>query len=655
MSSTSADYAAFPPGVEYPSKADLRKDVHKSLPTITPGAIDPASIAGDMPAVQAKAALDAVNAALASNDAKKLASLFYAEQAFWKDIAALTNHLRTFTTPSVVAAALLQMKVARQIEGNVELARDPDFVVLSPATVSSTQLPLADCLEAKPNPLLMLLFPVRADASKGPISWKIWVLTTWAETLLQHPEDVKLLFSPGRDLDKLEIIETDVFILGAGTAGLGTAARLKALGVESIAADRNARVGDNWNRRYDCLKIHVPTANCELPYTYYKKELQDPYLLTKYDVAEHSIQYAKDFQLNVILSAKVQSTVYHTLEKKWTIVLDIANGSGAKTIICNHFIQATGAGGGRPYIPAIQGEDLYKGVSVHSTRYQNAQLLAKDGVKSVVVIGSANTAFDIIEDCHAAGLKTTLVARSPTYVLPFEHIMDPHSIGAYTVLPLDTADRVLNTMPEALSGPFAQALLSHLASQEPDRYLALSQAGFPVLDSRDPSVNIQHNLLERCGGHYLDVGGTKLISEGKVAVRGNVEPIAYTDTGLRLSDGSELTADAVIWGTGFADLDNRATVIEALGGTASQETKNKDVLTPVEIGARLDACWGVDAEGEVRGMAKRHLRMENYWIIGGTFQNQRWWSRHMVQQIKLSLESSLPPAYRDTPEPDLEI
>ncbi|KAI0423091.1 hypothetical protein F5X98DRAFT_382412 [Xylaria grammica] len=655
MSSTSTNYEAFPPGVEYPPKVDLRKDVHKALPTIAPGTVDPASMAGEIPAIQAKVVLDALNAALASHDTKKLAGLLFEEQAFWKDIAALTNHLRTFTTPGVIAAALLQMRAARQIENAIELVGDPRFVVISPVTMFlncaisfRTRSPALGCLGT------MLLFPVKANTDDGPISWKIWVLTTWAETLLLHPEDEKLLLSPGRDLDKLETMETDVFILGAGSAGLMTAARLKTLGVESIIADRNARVGDNWSQRYDNLRIHVPTASCELPYSYYRKELQNPYLLTRHDVAEHSRQYAENFHLNVILSAKVQSTVYHTLEKRWTVILDIANGSETKTIICKHFIQATGWGAGGPHVPAIPGKDLYKGYSVHTMSYKNAQLLAKDGVKSVAVIGSANTAFDIIQDCHTAGLETTMVVRSPTYIVPFEHITDPRGFGAYTILPLDAADKLLNTMPEALGGPVAQTLLAHLASQEPGRYLALSRAGFPVFDSSDPSASLQHNLLERGGGHYVDIGGTKLISEGKVAVRGNVEPIAYTNAGLRLSDGSELIADAVIWATGFADFNNEKTAPKVLGAATYQQTNDKNILTPVEIAARLDACWGVDAEGEVRGMGKRHLRMENYWVMGGAFTHQRWWSRHIAQQIKLALEGSLPPAYRDTPEPDQE-
>ncbi|KAI0805664.1 hypothetical protein GGR55DRAFT_680858 [Xylaria sp. FL0064] len=578
MPSTYPDHETFPPGVEYPPQADLRKHVQKSLPTIPPETIDLNSIDGSVTGAQAQAVLDTFNSALDYGDVGLLAGMFYAKQAFWRDIAALTCHWRTFTTPSVVAAALLKMKAARQLEGMIELTGDPHFVAVNPAL-------------------------------------KIWVLSTWTESLLDYPEDERLLSVPGRHLCGLEAVETAVFILGAGTSGLMTAARLKALGVESVVADRNDQLGDNWLQRYDSLRLHVPTSNCEMPYLYYREELQTPHQLTKYDIAEHLIQYAGDFHLNVLLSARVQSTVFDRCEKKWTVKLKLADEPSVKTIICKHFIQATGFGSGKPYVPSIPGNEHYRGIVIHSSQYRKAQTLAKKGVKSVAVIGSANTAFDVIQDCHVA-------------------------------------DKLLNTMPQALDGRFSHGLFAHLASLEPDRYLALSQAGFPVLDSRDPSADVQHHLVERGGDHYVDVGGTKLISEGKVAVRGYVEPTSYTNTGLSLSDGSSITADVVIWCTGYADF--RATAVDPFGGAVSPDRKQKDVLTPEEIVARMDACWGVDAEREVRGMAKRHLRLENYWNIGENIQQQRWSSRHIVQQIKLALEGSLPPAYLDTPQPDQE-
>lgn len=126
----------FPPGEEYPPRADLRKDVYRPLPKIAPGTVDPAALTGDVPANYAQALLSDVNAALASSDAEKLADCFYPEQAFWRDIVALTSHLRSFAKPNVVAAALLGLKPLRGIEGKIELAGDPHFAVMSPVMVS---------------------------------------------------------------------------------------------------------------------------------------------------------------------------------------------------------------------------------------------------------------------------------------------------------------------------------------------------------------------------------------------------------------------------------------------------------------------------------------------------------------------------------------
>jgi hypothetical protein len=199
------------------------------------------------------------------------------------------------------------------------------------------------------------------------------------------------------------------------------------------------------------------------------------------------------------------------------------------------------------------------------------------------------------------------------------------------------------------------------ASAEPERYAALQAAGFPVLDSRDPKCALIHNLLERAGGHYVDVGGTKLIEEGKVGIKANAEPVAYTKTGLRFSDGSCVDADAIIWCTGYADLNVCETAAEILGSASAVDGVSsgvndeiKHLLGPREIASRLDATWSIDSEGEIRGMWKRHLGLDNFWIMGGYTQQHRWHSRTLALQIKAALEGILPPAYRDTPSPRVE-
>ena len=92
-------------------------------------------------------------------------------------------------------------------------------------------------------------------------------------------------------------------------------------------------------------------------------------------------RYVENFHLNVALSSTVQSTTYQLAEQKWIVQVKTATERHTKTITAKPFVQATGLGGGNPHIPSIGGGREYKGISIHSVRYRNAQLLAEQGVK----------------------------------------------------------------------------------------------------------------------------------------------------------------------------------------------------------------------------------------------------------------------------------
>lgn len=258
----------------------------------------------------------------------------------------------------------------------------------------------------------------------------------------------------------------------------------------------------------------------------------------------------------------------------------------------------------------------------------------------MIIVGSANTAFDVLEDCNAAGLQTTMNVRSPTYIVPLSYVCDKMSLGAYDI-GVEFADRMFQTGPSAVDTQLARGLFAMFGSKEPERYAALAKAGFPVLDSTHPDTDLMSNLLEHAGGHYVDTEGTRLLSEGKAGIKAMVEPVAFTENGLKFSDGTTLTADAVIWCTGFADKYEPNLTAEILGGGPEAE----------DIASRLDATWGLDEEGEIRGMWKRHLRVENYYTFGGFTSQHRYYSRVIALQIKAAIEGILPPAYRDTPQP----
>jgi hypothetical protein len=421
------------------------------------------------------------------------------------------------------------------------------------------------------------------------------------------------------------MLETDVFVLGGGNAAAALAARLKALGVSNITVDRNANVGDNWALRYDSLKFHVPTSYCGLPYIDYPAELQHK-TLRRDDLAAHLKKYVKTFGLDVINSVDIIST---TLEEDGRWNVKFRTPGGEFTVLAKHLVQATGIGSQIPYTPSILERDAYNGIAMHSSQYKNATISEDQGVKTVCIVGSASTAFGVIEDCYNAGLEVTMIVRSPQYLVPLGYICHELGLGSYN-LDVEASDNMFMMMSMIVDSQLGQGLFAQLASQEPDRYSALREAGFPVVDSRDPDAALMHNLVERGGGHYVDTGTTKLLAEGKVNFRAGVEPRAYTNSGLLLSDDTHLDADAAIWCTMYADNDPRETVADIM-----------------KIALLVVATWGVDEEDEIRGMWKRHSKVDNYWFMGGFTQQHRWYSRTLAQQIKASLEGVLPPPYLD--------
>ncbi|KAG9603388.1 hypothetical protein KCU77_g923, partial [Aureobasidium melanogenum] len=526
--------------------------------------------------------------AMALGDAEAVENCFFAQQAFWKDQLAFTWHLRTFITPKYITRALLETQHLRYLITQFELVGDADLVQVGPKLLFltcsfafETRFPAAKC---RGKMWLLPYKPSEHQSGAGGLNWKIWIMSTRLDYLHGLYEHQDLLHAPCQPLSHLEIFETDVLIVGAGNAAAALAARLKALGVSKVMADRNAHVGDNWALRYDSLKFHVPTPYCELPYEEYHRKLREK-ILGRDDLAAHLKRYVKLLDLYVINSVEITKTVLGG-DGRWRV--EFKTPYGPRTTIAKHLVQATGIGSQVPYTPSIPERQAYDGAAIHSTQYKNPTLIKDQGVKSVYVVGSASTAFDVVEDCYNAGLQVTMVVRSPQY------------------FGVDKADELFMMMPTIVDSQLGQKLFQQLASQEPDRYLALREAGFPVIDSRDPDAALMHNLIERGGGHYVDTGATKLLAEGKVSFRAGVEPKSYTNSGLH----------------------PRETVADIM-----------------KISLPVDATWGVDKEGEIRGMWKRHAQVDNYWFMGGFTQQHRWHSHTLAQQIKASLAGVLPPPY----------
>lgn len=197
-----------------------------------------------------------------------------------------------------------------------------------------------------------------------------------------------------------------------------------------------------------------------------------------------------------------------------------------------------------------------------------------------------NSAHDVAEDMVDAELSSvTLVQRSPTAILPYKYFKTLHQPRYNKDSNIEESDRAEWGMPAPILGVVSSTMFKKLYSQDPEPFDGLNKVGF-----RAELPNIL-KIHERSGGHYLDVGCSQKIIDGKVKVKGG-EIESFTPTGLKFTDGSTLDSDLIVFATGF--------------NTNIREEMEK-IVGP-EVGNLLEDNNGWDKEGETRGAWKRHGR-----------------------------------------------
>ena len=173
----------------------------------------------------------------------------------------------------------------------------------------------------------------------------------------------------------------DTIVIGAGQAGLAAGQQLAERDVDFILVDSEARVGDNWRRRWDSLRLFTPAKYSGLPGMPFPAS---PYHLpTKDDVADYLERYAERFDLPLRLDTAVHALGFdgqHYLVRTDRALLE------ARTVVV-----ATGAYQ-RPRIPAAAKELSPEILQLHSSGYRNP-LSLPDG--PALVVGAGNSGAQI--------------------------------------------------------------------------------------------------------------------------------------------------------------------------------------------------------------------------------------------------------------------
>jgi thioredoxin reductase len=455
---------------------------------------------------------------------------------------------------------------------------------------------------------------------------RAWTLVTNLQELRGHEEFKKVVvgtdtrtFGGENWLDRLNkqraYADRDpaVLVVGGGQAGLSIAARLHALGVDTLIVDRHARIGDNWRKRYHSLTLHNEAHVNHLPFIPFPPSF--PTYIPKDKLANWFESYVESLELNFWTGTALESGSYDEAQKRWNVTLKKSDGT-TRVMHPRHLIFATGVSS-IPYTPKLPGLEDFKGTVVHSGSFANAE---KWRGKKVLVLGSGTSGHDVAQELQADGADVTLIQRSPTYVVSLKEAQSVYAIYQEGI-PFEDCDLLATSMPYPVLQRSYQ--ISTAKGREVDKAILekLAAKGFKLYFGED-ETGFQMMYLRRGGGYYFNVGCSDLIVAGKIGLLQYDDIERFVADGARLRDGSVRKAELLVLATGYK---NQQDTVRAYLGDKIAET-----IGPV---------WGFDKGGELNNMWKRTAQ-PGLWFNAGSLAQCRIFSRYLALQIK-ALEEGL--------------
>lgn len=199
----------------------------------------------------------------------------------------------------------------------------------------------------------------------------------------------------------------DVLVVGAGPAGLGTAAMLRRAGLNPLIVERGDAIAPNWRARYDGFRLNTSSWFSHLPGKRFDRRVgRWP---SRDDIVAYYDAYADAFDLEIRLATSVEH-VEHVERRgeSWALVTDQG------VLEAPYLVIATGKYR-TPKTPDWPGRGQFTGEVVHSAMYRNAEPYRG---KRALVVGPGNSGFEIALQLSEGGAcPVHLSVRTPPHLI----------------------------------------------------------------------------------------------------------------------------------------------------------------------------------------------------------------------------------------------
>lgn len=340
----------------------------------------------------------------------------------------------------------------------------------------------------------------------------------------------------------------DVIIVGAGFAGIGMGIHLKQKTDHSfLILERSSQIGGTWrDNRY-------PGAACDVPSHLYSYSFEaNPKWSRFFSGQEEILAYNKScvskykLQENVRTNSTVEKCHFLKHVNRWEV--HCSDGSTFQTRI---LIGATGPLN-KPQRPAFPNADLFKGLTVHSSEW-NDRVVVKD--KRVAVIGTGASAIQLIPAIANEVKSLDVFQRTPAWVIPRpDRDISSFEKKIFTKFPF-----IQSLMRKAIYWTNEAAALAFV--QFPSLMRLIQAAGKHNLSKYIKDVELREKLTPKyrigckrilLSNHYYNAfnnPNVRLVTEGISR---------FNAGGIACSNGEDYPVDLIVYATGFIAAEQHA-------------------------------------------------------------------------------------------------
>ena len=269
--------------------------------------------------------LNAFESAIAAKDMSAVDGLFISD-SHWRDLVAFTWGVSTFNGHREINSAFQKFFLPANPKNiHLSLHRTPPRWVQR-AGVDTIEAIF--CFETDTGRGSGVLRLVSNPDAEG---YAAWVLLTTLDEIKGHEEQIDERRPRGEEWSggfgaenwtdfrtrqiAYENREPAVVVVGGSQCGLGIAASLGVLGVDTLVIDKNERVGDAWRKRYHNLVLHNEVFVDHMPYMPFPTNY--PVYIPKDKIANWLEFYADTMELNVWSSSEFTGASYDKRDERW--------------------------------------------------------------------------------------------------------------------------------------------------------------------------------------------------------------------------------------------------------------------------------------------------------------------------------------------------